>query len=233
MTDVGDGRMDGDRRRAGVLRYGWSYLRHNGLVPTLSAFARRYVYRSLEHVIMCSRTIDQDAADHVGDVVLRLATPADAERLRRFDQAREAPHRPPLGVHREWCFIACDGDRIVASRRYMDELPSYRLVSRVVRLQPGQLWADDVYCLAEYRGRGIARSLGLFAQRVLATDGYRDFFGSISVTNAASLRMTLHDSDFVCHLRYVRLLLYERLRVSTEIPPPLREAVRDRPRSGG
>lgn len=204
-------------------RYGWAYVRHNGVRATLRGIARRYVYRSLHYIVLCSRTIDEHAADRVGDVVFRLATPADAEPLRRFDRCRRALRQPVLAPQREWRFIACDGDRIVATRRYTDALPRHALIARVVQLGEGQLWADDLFCLPQYRNRGIARRLGLFAQRVLAAEGFGEFLGSIRATNAASLRMTLHDSAFVCEAWYVRCLFYERLRISRDLPRHLRE----------
>jgi hypothetical protein len=218
------------RMQGGAARYGWAYFRRNGVRAAVRAIIGRYIHRSVEYLVLCSRTIDQDAPDRVGDVVFRLATPSDRESLQRFDRARRVTQHPSLAPHREWCFLACDGDRIVATRRYTDTLPPQGLMSRVLRLTRGQLWAADVFCLPQYRNRGIARGLGLFAQRVLAAEGFTEFFGGITVANTASLRMTLHDSEFVCHVRYVRCVFRERLRLSRELPASFRASPDSGPR---
>src|SRR5262249_62147257 len=93
---------------------------------------------------------------------------------------------------------------------------AYLLISRVITLKHGQLWAADAFCLPEYRNRAIVRRLGLFAQAQLAREGYTEFVGAISVMNIPSLRMTLHDSAFICRITYRRLLFNERLRISHE-----------------
>ena len=89
----------------------------------------------------------------------------------------------------------------------------------MVRLEPDQVWAADTFCLPEYRGRRIAALLGVFAKRHLASLGYRENLSAIAVDNASSLRMqSRSDSERILYVSYLRILFYERLRVSKHIP---------------
>ena len=79
----------------------------------------------------------------------------------------------------------------------------------------------DIFCLPEYRSQGIGRRLALFGDRFLASRGYTESFAATEVTNTPSLRMSLHkgSSRPVSHVSYFRLLFYERLVISKDIPP--------------
>ncbi|HEX3175560.1 MAG TPA: hypothetical protein VHZ49_02710 [Methylomirabilota bacterium] len=200
-----------------MIEYGRRYLRDRGVVATLQAVWRRYIYCSLDHVVLNSSRIDGAAADSLEEIRFRLAGPSDSNSIRRFDRARGVTPRPRTASAKVWRFLACDGETIVASRWYADELPPYSPISRVLALKSRQLWAGDTFCVPQYRSRGIARALGLFAQRHLATEGYTDFLGAISAANIPSLRMTLHDSTVICRIVYRRFLFHERLRVD-ELP---------------
>ena len=160
------------------------------------------------------------AADHVGDVVFRLATPADLDDLAEFERyGRGSAQRAYVEEDGDWLFVASHGQRIVATRRYSRAVPPYALMSRVIRLGRGQVWGADIFALPEYRNRHIARHLAIFGERWLASQGYTELFTSVSADNTASLRMSYEKgSRPFYHVTYFRLLLYERLRVSTEIP---------------
>jgi GNAT superfamily N-acetyltransferase len=204
--------------------HAWRHLRRVGPGATLRAFTRRYIYGAHQHVVLRGRFADTPAADRVDEVVFRLATPEDLGRLQHLQRyGRGSIQAVEVAEGHSWVFVACDGDRIVATRRYCDPVPAHELMARVVRLEPGQIWADDVFCLPEYRNRGIGLRLGLYAEGMLATLGYREVTGAILATNAASLRMTLHKSTPVLYVSYFRFLFYERLRVSTEPPAELTE----------
>ena len=182
------------------------------------------------------------AADHMGDIVFRLATASDFDCLDELEShGRGSRHRFYVREDNDWLFVACHRDRIVATRRYSRALPTASrdglgLMSRVIELKPGQIWAADTFCLPEYRGQGIAGFLGLFAKRFLASLGYRENLSAIAFSNKSALRMAHHaQSERVCYVAYVRLLGYERLRISKEMPRQLRgifQMPRRRPRVG-
>jgi hypothetical protein len=201
-----------------AVHYGWRYLRDRGLRATVQAVWRRYIYCSVDQVVLSSSRIDQRAVDGVDEIRFRLGGPSDFYCLQEFDRSRGVTPRPHSGSGKVWRFLACDHENIVATRWYTDELPPYSLISRALTLKQGQLWAGDAFCLPEYRSRGIVRRLGLFAQAHLALQGYSEFVGAISVRNTPSLRMTLHDSTFICQITYRRLLFREALRISNTLP---------------
>ena len=65
----------------------------------------------------------------------------------------------------------------------------------------------------------VAFLLGVFARRYLASLGYRQNLSSIAVDNTSSLRMQSRSgSERIFYVSYLRILFYERLRVSREIP---------------
>jgi len=206
-----------------AVRYSWRYLRHRGLRATVRAVGRRYVYCSRDLVVLKSSRIDPSAVDGVGEIRFRLGGPADVDGLREFDRSRGATPRPPSGNGQVWRFLACHREKIVATRWYSEDLPPYSLITRVLAPKRGQLWAGDVFCIPEYRSRGIVRRLGLFAQAHLALQGYTEFVSAISGQNIPSLRMHLHDSTFICQITYRRLLFREDLRISHEPPRHLHD----------
>lgn len=203
-----------------ALGYGWRYVRRQGLTAALRTLFNRYVYGSHECFVLRCDLAGPPAADHVGEVVFRLATPSDLDHLDQLDRyGRGARQRAHVKEDNDWLFIACHGDRIVATRRYSRALPLHGLMSRVVQLSQRQVWAADIFCLPEYRNQAIARHLALFAERFLASQDYTELLTSVTVTNTASLRMSLHKgSEPFCYVAYSRLLFYERLVVSKEIP---------------
>jgi hypothetical protein len=55
--------------------------------------------------------------------------------------------------------------------------------------------------------------------RFLASLGYTQNFGTITLTNTPSIRMARHQgSEPLYYVSYVRLLFYERLSVSRKLP---------------
>jgi hypothetical protein len=206
----------------------WRYISQHGLIAAAHAFFDRYVYSSQQYVITHSALAGPPAVDHVEDVVFRTATPSDLDRLDEFERydryRRGTRQRAYVENNNDWLFVACHENRIVAIRR-VSRLVRDPLMSRVIRLGPSQVWMADVFCLPEYRSRGIARHLQLFGDRVLASQGYTERFASIAVKNTASLRMARGSgSQRLYYVSYVRFLFYEHLRVLRETPHQFDEA---------
>ena len=210
------------------VRSWWWYVSQRGHLAVGHAFAAghafidRYVYRSRRYIVTYSPLAGPPVADHVGDVVFRTATASDLDRLDELERyGRGARHRVYVETDKDWLFVACHQNRVVATRR-VSRLVRDPLISRVIQLGPTQVWMADVFCLPEYRSRGIARHLQLFGDRVLASAGYTERFASIAADNTASLRMARGSgSQYLYYVSYVRYLFYERLRVSREIPERL------------
>src|SRR5262245_26180978 len=203
----------------------WRDISQHGLMAAAHAFIDRYVYRSQQYVVTYSAVGCPPAVDHVDDVVVRTAVPSDLDRLDELERYRSGTtQRAYVENDKDWLFVACHENRIVATRR-VSRLVRDRVMSRVIRLQPSQVWMADVFCLPEYRSRGVARHLQLFGDRVLASQGYTERFASIAVNNTASLRMARGSgSQRLYYVSYVRFLFYEHLGVSREIPQQFDEA---------
>jgi GNAT superfamily N-acetyltransferase len=195
-------------------------LRDRGLMGAVRAFIRRYVFGSQKFVVVRSDLAGPPVPDHVGGVVFRPATPSDLDRLDEFERyGRGSRQRRYVEEDRDWFFVACDGERIVATSRTCRALPSasrdgHGLMPRVLRLGPGEVWAGDVFCLPEYRNGGIGGQLELFGDRWLAALGYTTRFGSIELTNTIAARMHSRvGKQPVLDVSYSRLLFFERLVV--------------------
>lgn len=203
-----------------ALGYGWRYFRRHGLIPTVRAIIKRYVYRSYQAVITHNGLAGPPADDHVGNVTFRLATPSDLDHLAELERyGRGSTLRASVTEDNDWLFVACDGDRIVATRWVSRAVPPHGLMSRVVQLRQGQVWALDIFCLPEYRNKGIGRHLSLFSDRLLASRGYTAVLGAVTVFNTPSFHMHLHVGRHpFCYVSYFRFLFYERLLISKEIP---------------
>jgi GNAT superfamily N-acetyltransferase len=201
---------------SGLLGHGWRFLRRRGLKATVRVASSRFVYGSYDCIVIHASLAGPPAADRVGDVRLRLATPADLERLDQLEPyGRGAAQRAAVEEDNDWLFVACHGDRIVGSRLCSRTVPPRGLMSRVLRLGPGQVWGSDVFCLPEYRNAGIGGALVAFADRYLAARGYAERFGVIPASNAASMAMHWQrGSRPYCHVVYTRRLFHERLSVS-------------------
>jgi len=206
-----------------VLRHGWRYVQRHGLTAALRATVNRFLYRSEQWIVFRADLAGLPADDHVGDIVFRLATPADLARLDELDRYhRGSSQRRDVDKDHDWLFVAVHGDHIVATRRYSATVPAHGVMSRVLTLGPGQIWMADLFCRPEYRNQGVARLLAVFADRVLAACEYKEHFASVPIANTASLRLSLRKGSEPCyHVSYFRLLFYERLRVSRTMPPGL------------
>jgi GNAT superfamily N-acetyltransferase len=197
----------------------WRYIRKRGVARALRAFTYRFIYRSHRCVITWTRLDGPPEPDHIGDVVFRLATPSDFDRLAEFEgYGRGSAQRAYVEGDKDWLFLACHAERIVATRR-LSRVIRDPVISRVVHLEPGQVWGADTFCLPDYRNRGVSRHLQKFAERHLAKLGYKERLGNILITNTPSLRMSrASGSAFVSYVSYVRVLFWERLRISEDLP---------------
>jgi GNAT superfamily N-acetyltransferase len=200
------------------------HFRRHGALHTLRVLARRCVYGSHEFVITRARLGGPPVDEHVGDIAFRMAREADLARLGELDRfgRRGSMARAAVEEDGDWLFVGCHADRIVALRLVARDVPPHGVVHKVVKLSPDQVWEKELFCLPEYRGRGIARELSLFSDRALAAQGYTELFGIISVDNTASLRLHARKGvDFACYASYRRFLTHERLQVARDLPKEL------------
>jgi hypothetical protein len=198
----------------------WRYFRRRGVLATLRTFIRRYVYGAYEEIVIRTRLVGPPVPDRFGDFVFRLSTPADLDRLDELERfGRGSAQRAGVREDDDWLFVACHGDRIVATRRYTRVVPPHGLMARVVQLEPGQVWSADAFCRPEYRNQRINHHFGLFTQRYLASLGYTEQMTAIALDNVPSLRGSRRKGGQpLYHVSYRRRLFYTRLRVSPELP---------------
>lgn len=210
----------------------WRYLRRRGVSASIGAFIDRFVYRSYRCVITHSFVEGPPAADHVGAIKFRVAAPSDLDHLQEFERYGRGATRRYVEEDKDWLYVACDGDRIVATRRSSLVIRD-NLLSRVIKLEPGQFWGADSFCLPEYRNRGIVRHLKIFGDRHLASLGYKEFVSSIEATNQASLSASrAAGRQVLYYVSFLRILFWERLHVSKDIPASLWQGLKQR-REGG
>lgn len=200
------------------------YFRRHGLRQTLQRLVNRCIYGSQALVVTRVSLGGPPVVDRVGEIRLRLATPSDLRRLgdlERYDR-RGSIIRARVEEDGDWLFVADHADRIVATRLVSRVVPPQGIISKVLTLSPRQVWGGEVFCVPEYRGRGIGRHLSLFGDRYVASLGYTEIFGAIAAANIPSLRMHLRKGvRFDCYVSYLRCLCYHRLRVTREIPTAL------------
>jgi GNAT superfamily N-acetyltransferase len=200
------------------------HLRRQGARHTVKLLVRRCLCGAKEFVITRASLAGPPIAERLGEIVFRLATRADLARLTEFDRydRHGVMARASVEEDHDWLFVACHAERIVAMRLVGRNVPPHGIMHKVVKLAPGQVWEKEMFCLPEYRGRGIACRLSLFSDRHLAGQGYTELLGVVAARNIASLRMHVHKGvEFVCYVSYSRLLIHERLRISREIPDGL------------
>lgn len=200
------------------------HFRRQGARHTLRLLVRRCLCGSNEFVITRASLGGPPVEEGVDDIMFRLASRFDLAKLGEFD--RYGRHgrmaRASVVEDHDWLFVASHSERIVATRLIGRNVPPHGIMHKVVKLAPGQVWEKEMFCLPEYRGRGIARRLSLFSDRYLAAQGYTQLLGVIAARNVPSLRMHVHKGvEFVCYVSYSRLLVHERLRISPEIPTAL------------
>jgi GNAT superfamily N-acetyltransferase len=205
---------------ARVLQTALKYYRRFGFRRLARMVASRYVYASHECVITRISLEGPPVDDRIGTIELRLAGPGDLARLEQLEpyDRRGSIIRAHVEEDRNWLFVASDRDRIVATRLVSGSVPPYGVVARAIRLGPGQLWGGEVFCVPEYRNRGIGRCLSLFGDRYLASLGYREIVGVIDAANIKSLRMHLHKGvELIYHVSYVRVLFYKRVAITQDV----------------
>lgn len=191
-------------------------------VTTARMIVDRYVYRSYRCFIVYSPAAGPPAPDRVGDITFRLAAPSDLDRLHELEPyGRGSTHRRYIEKDQDWLFLACHDDRIVATRRGTRVIRD-PVIARVIQLRPDQYWGADVFCLPQYRGRGIARYLQAFGDRYLASRGYKHRLGTVAVTNTASLNMNRATGTRpLYYVEYRKIFCWETLRVTKDIPKEL------------
>jgi GNAT superfamily N-acetyltransferase len=210
----------------------WRYLRRRGVSASINTFIDRFVFRSYRCAITHSLVEGPPAADHVGVIKFRAAVPSDLNHLQEFARYGRGATRRYVEEDKDWLYVACDGDRIVATRRSSLVIRD-NLLSRLIKLEPGQFWGADSFCLPEYRNRGIARHLKIFSDRHLASLGYKEFVSSIEVTNTASLSASrAAGRQVLYYVSFLRILGWERVRVSKDMPASLWDGLKRR-REGG
>lgn len=207
------------------LRGWWRNVRGHALIAATRGVVHRYLYRSHEFVITRSDLAGPPVPDHVGGVVFRLATRSDLDRLDDLEPyGRGSRQRRYVDEDKDWLFVASHADRIVATRRTCRALPrasrdGHGLIPRLLQLEPGHLWAGDLFCLPEYRNQGIGRHLELFGDRFLASLGYTTVFGNIALSNTAAARLHFQiGKKPVLYVSISRVLFYKHVTVSKEPP---------------
>ena len=123
--------------------HGWRYFRR-GLKATVRTMINRFVYGFHKFVVYRTCLAGPPAADHVRDIIFRLATPADLDHLAEFERyGLGTSQRAYVNDDSDWLFVACHGARIVATRRYSRDVPPDGLMPRVLQLEPRQVWSAD------------------------------------------------------------------------------------------
>jgi GNAT superfamily N-acetyltransferase len=175
------------------------------------------VYHSRELIINRTDMTGPPAADRVGAVVFRVASPHDD--LGEFERyGRGALQHRYVENDRDWLFVACYGSRIVATVRYGRTIRD-PVVSRLITLGPRQVWASDVFCLPEYREQGITIKLLHFVWRTLVSRGFTEVLGTIVISNTTSLRIFARaGSQPLCYVKVATFLGWQRVHISPDIP---------------
>ena len=152
-----------------------------------------------------------------GGITFRPYEPADAESLAAFEGRMRRSQFLARIAEGGFVDLALHGVRPVGYRIVSTRGPRGPL-SRVVRLAPDEVWVVDVFCVPEYRGRGIGVWLSLSMDRRLAAAGYRGMYSANLLDNHAAIRTSLKQGDqFRGVVTYRRLLFRQTLIVSTDI----------------
>lgn len=113
-----------------------------------------------------------------------------ARAVENLKQLRDATPGLPVEFYRdevdgiESCFLARIGDRPAAiAWAYDHTKPAHFL-----RMSPGEAEIRSVYSLAEFRGRGLAKTVIAAACRSLFHNGFQHIYAVIHFRNEASLR---------------------------------------------
>jgi GNAT superfamily N-acetyltransferase len=206
-----------DARLSLGLRSLWRFLRTRGIRHSLDRFVFGYVAGSQRWVLFYNDLDGPSVPAAHGEIMVRPYDPGDAELLAAFEPYIRRSQF--LARIEEGCFVhlALHGVRPVGYRIVSTRGPRGPL-SRVVRLGPDEVWVVDLYCVPEYRGRGIGIWLGLTMDRHLAATGYRGMYSTNLLNNPAAIRASLKQGDqFRAVVTYRRVLFRKTLIVSTDI----------------
>jgi GNAT superfamily N-acetyltransferase len=184
---------------------------------------RQRLFATRKFVVIRKKLEVFPVPDRLGEVVFRQASATDLARLDDLEaHGRGSTQRAHVRERHDMLFVACHGDRILATRRCGLEVRD-PLAARVVQLRPGQVWVADLFCLPEYRSHGVGTHLILFTDRELAVQRYTEVLAAVDAGNISSLRASRSTGfDFPFYVSYVRVLRYERLRVHDRLPRRLR-----------
>jgi GNAT superfamily N-acetyltransferase len=202
----------------------WRFLRTRGIRHSLDRFVFGYVAGSARWVLFYNSLAGPPAPAAHGEITFRPYGPGDAESLAAFEpRIRRSQF---LAWVDEGCFVhlALHGVRPVGYRIVSPRGPRGPL-ARVVRLEPDELWVVDLYCVPEYRGRGIGVWLPLSMDRYLGAAGYRGMYSTNLLNNSAAIRASIKQGDqFRGVVTYRRRLFRRTLIVSTDITEALAAA---------
>jgi GNAT superfamily N-acetyltransferase len=199
------------------MRSVWRDLRTRGVRYSFNRLVFGYVAGSERWVLFYNDLDGPPAPARHGEITFRPYDSGDAESLAVFEP-RISRSRFMAWIE-DGCFahLALHGARPVAYRLVSTRGPRGPL-SRVVRLGPDEVWVVDLYCVPEYRRRGIGVWLSLNMDRSLAAAGYRGMYSSNLLRAPAAIRTTFKQGDqFRALVTYRRRLFRQTLTVSTDI----------------
>jgi GNAT superfamily N-acetyltransferase len=154
----------------------------------------------------------------------------DVHLLNGFEPHRRASELQAHLDDGRWLDLALDGDRPVAYRVVAPVGPRHPPLALVVKLEPGQVWVVDLFCLPDYRAHGIGTRLAIAMDRRLAALGYREVLLANSLENVATIRLSGRKGNqplFWCSYR--RILFFSRCKISTDLTKIATAESRGRP----
>ena len=193
-------------------RRGWTYLQIHGLVATIRAVWRLYVYSRRRIVILTARPAGSSPDPPLDGITFRPATGDDLAAL---------PALRTFLTEGQWLHVARAGDRIVAFRRIGRAFPRRSGLSGIVPSQTHRVFTQETFVHPDYRGRSLGLQLSIAQDRHLAqVVGVSEIVTAVDADNLASLRMNFRKGARpVCFVDSFRCLLYHRSTVSPTVPP--------------
>jgi GNAT superfamily N-acetyltransferase len=195
----------------------WRYVRTRGIRHSLRRIVFGYIAGAERWALFYNRLDGPPVAAVHGEITFRPYEPRDAESLAVFEPYIRRSRFLAWVEEGSFVYLALHGVRPVAYRIVSKHGPRGPL-SSVVRLGPDEVWVVDLYCVPEYRGRGIGVWLPLNMDRQLAAAGYRGGYAATLLSNRASLRAVLKQGDeFRAVVTYRRRVFRKTLSLSTDI----------------
>ncbi len=205
------------------------YLRTRGWRWTLARAVETAVYASGRWVVYRNPLDGPLVPPRADGIVFRPVTSADVEWLGGFEPHHSRAELLARLADGCWIDVALDGPRPVAFRVVSSASPPGPL-GIVVKVDAGQIWVNHLFCVPEYRGRGLGTELALAMDRRLATLGFRECLSANRLDNIAAIRTTLAQGDEPLYVfSYFRLFWLVRRRVSTDLTEVYRAAGREPP----